>query len=107
MTTTYRKLTNIKELIEELGFAISYPFDDLIFIDSNAFLMQFNDEKADAFFLYFNQDLHKDVMASIRESIASLSVSKKMEITEKGLFQWQQKAHCEDEIELKLISRSA
>ncbi|WP_372755550.1 hypothetical protein [Labilibaculum sp.] len=104
MTTTYRELTKIKELIEELGFFISYPFDDLLFVDSNAFLIQFNDEKANAFFLYFNQTLHTDAMENIRGRIEDLATTKKIHIAEKGLFQLQQKADSEDEIELKFIS---
>lgn len=104
MSTTYRELTKIKELIEELGFLISYPFDDLLFVDSNAFLIQFNDEKADAFFMYFNKDLQEEARNQICEKIHVLAATKRIKITEKGFFQLEQKQTKDDELELKFIS---
>ena len=34
----------VKEAVESAGMAISYAYDDLVFIDHNAFLLQFTDK---------------------------------------------------------------
>lgn len=40
---TLKPLGKLKELIESAGMGISYAYDDLIFLDLNAFLLQFGD----------------------------------------------------------------
>lgn len=103
MSTIYRELTKIKELIEELGFTLSYPFDDLLFIDSNAFLIQYNDEQINSFFLYFNDSLAQKAQDDLTDRITTLAMKKKMQITAKGQFQLTQKVGSEEELELKFI----
>lgn len=103
MSTIYRELTKIKELIEELGFVISYPFDDLLFIDSNAFLIQFDDANLNSFFLHFNDRLSQEVQTELKDKIMSASFDKGLKINTKGQFQLKQKEGSDDEVELKFI----
>jgi len=39
-----KPLGKIKELVEAAGMQISYAYDDLVFLDHNAFLLQFDDD---------------------------------------------------------------
>ncbi|MDM8159757.1 hypothetical protein QUH73_08035 [Labilibaculum sp. K2S] len=103
MTTIYRELTKIKELIEDLGFVISYPFDDLLFIDSNAFLIQFDDANLNSFFLHLNDRLSKEVQTELKDRITSSSSEKGLKINPKGQFQLKQKEGSDNEVELKFI----
>ncbi len=104
MSNIYRELTKIKELIEELGFTISYPYDDLLFIDSNAFLIQFNDSKKDSFFAFFNESMNDAVVDDLDKKMKDLAFVKKLEVESKGRFKLAQKEGCDEELELKFIS---
>ena len=37
-------LGKVKELVESVGMAISYAYDDLVFLEHNAFLLQFGED---------------------------------------------------------------
>ena len=39
-----RPLGIVKEIVEAVGMDISYMYEDLVFIDHNAFLLQFTDD---------------------------------------------------------------
>ena len=41
---TLKPLGKLKEVVEAAGMGISYAYDDLVFLDHNAFLMQFGDD---------------------------------------------------------------
>ena len=45
----------VKEFVEEAGMSISHVYDDLIFIDHNAFLLQFADNDSELV-LHVNRD---------------------------------------------------
>lgn len=39
-----KPLGKLKELVESVGMGISYAYEDLVFLDHNAFLLQFGDD---------------------------------------------------------------
>lgn len=63
-----RKLGIVREIIENAGMGISHAYDDLVFLDHNAFLLQFIDEH-DKLLLHCNREADK---AAIKEAIARL-----------------------------------
>ncbi|MCU4162867.1 hypothetical protein [Carboxylicivirga caseinilyticus] len=92
---TYRSLTEIKDLIEDLGFAISYPYDDLIFIDSNAFLVQFDDSKKFSYFIHFNSELKDGAKENLKQQLLESKKAKNLKIEFKGSYTIKQSS--EDE----------
>lgn len=40
---TLKPLGKVKELVESVGMGISHAYDDLVFLDHNAFLLQFGE----------------------------------------------------------------
>ena len=52
----FRSIVNIKTIIEHSGLSISYLYDDLIFVKHNAYILRFDDEKPNHFFLHFNEE---------------------------------------------------
>jgi hypothetical protein len=52
MAVPYRPITRIQAVVQELELSISYAYDDLVFIDHNAFLVQMKEknEQVDVFF---------------------------------------------------------
>jgi hypothetical protein len=61
-----RKLGVVREIIETAGMNISHAYDDLVFLDHNAFLLQFTDED-DKLLLHSNHEADK---AAIKAAIA-------------------------------------
>lgn len=39
-----KPLGKLKELVESAGMGVSYAYEDLVFLDHNAFLLQFGDD---------------------------------------------------------------
>ncbi|TLX74126.1 hypothetical protein E9993_13590 [Labilibacter sediminis] len=100
---SYRPLTPVKEMIEELGFTISYPFDDLIFIDSNAFLVQFHESKENTIGIYFNHELESSMEPDLRQSIGDIANKKGIQIEMKGKFSLSPKEEVEGELEITFM----
>ncbi len=63
-----RKLGIVREIVETAGMGISHAYDDLVFLDHNAFLLQFTDEN-DKLLLHCNRAADKD---AIKEAVAKL-----------------------------------
>lgn len=82
----YRSLTEVKELIEDLGFAISYPFDDLVFIDSNAFLIQYNDEVENGIWVRFNSEIDEAAKKDLTEQLIASPKAKKFKMKIEGSY---------------------
>lgn len=55
MGTPLKPLGIIKDMLDGIGFEITYAYDDLIFIEHNAFLLQMGKSPEDIW-LYFNTD---------------------------------------------------
>lgn len=102
-TQSFRALTPVKEFIEEMGFAISYAYEDLVFIDNNAFMVRFNDLKASSLFIHFCNDYSAEVKSNLK--IRLLNISKR-----KGLFlEFKQdfeiaESSVEGEVELRFVN---
>jgi sRNA-binding carbon storage regulator CsrA len=50
-----RQLGIVKEIVESAGMGISYTYEDLVFIEHNAFLLQFTD-KGNEMLIHVNQE---------------------------------------------------
>ena len=99
-----KPLGKLKELIETVGMGISYAYDDLVFLDHNAFLLQFGDG-SQTIIVHINSE------ASVKEAsegIARLrkaTVSSDLDIVEGGFYTLSQG---EDEtISIKFFEESA
>ncbi len=101
MGTIYRDLTPIKEVIEDLGFNLSYPYDDLLFIESNAFLIQYDDKSSNTFYVYFNKEMKEDDANFLQQRIIRSAAKNKLIISPKGRFELAPKKGSEEEIEIR------
>jgi hypothetical protein len=86
---SYRSLNKVKELIELMGFAISYPFDDLVFVDTNAFLIQYDDLNDNKFNVHFNTDLDLEAKNELMEQFKKAGEKKALSLEFIGLFNIQ------------------
>ena len=53
-----RPLGIVKEIVESAGMGISYAYDDLVFMEHNAFLLQFA-ENGKSVFIHMNEEADK------------------------------------------------
>lgn len=71
MPVPYRPITRVQKVVESTGLSITYAFEDLVFIDQNAFLVQMK-EKNDQIAIYFNvesdEKLRPEIMAKLVEA---------------------------------------
>lgn len=97
-----RPLGITKDIIEEMGLSITHMYDDLVFIDYNPFLIQFDDNKPSSLKIFFNIDCKKDVAENLEQQLKNAAEKKKFSIINSGHFEMKQKEGTE-EIELKFM----
>ncbi len=80
-----RPLGTIAQLLEELGHEVSYAYDDLVFVNDNDFLLQFENNGA-VVNLFFNQSCLKSEADNIEQSIIPAADKKGLSIVKKGRY---------------------
>ncbi|MBN2530879.1 MAG: hypothetical protein JXR76_31120 [Deltaproteobacteria bacterium] len=89
---TTRHLEKIRAIIKEAtDLDISYAYDDLVFPDHSAFLIQFDDSNPDHYFCYFHEDMNPDDKAKLTENLHLACQMHKCSVTFKGAFNLKQK----------------
>ena len=64
-----KPLGKVKELVESVGMEISYAYEDLVFLQHNAFLLQFSGEDNKTIMVHTNEEA---APSDIRESFSRL-----------------------------------
>jgi hypothetical protein len=80
-----RPLGTVMQLLEELGHEITYAYEDLVFIDHNDFLLQF-EHTGSSLNLYFNRSCPKSEAEKIEQMIIPAGDRKGLSITKKGSY---------------------
>ncbi len=99
-----RPLGEIIQLAEEMSLDVTYVYDDLVFIQHNAFMFQYLDNGIIA--LYFNQECPAQDAQRIETQILRLGAQKKLAIERKGTFALKQKEG-EENLEIKFFDDAA
>ena len=100
MTIVFRPLGIAKEIVEEMGLSISFEYDDLLFIESNAFLIQFNDEKERHFNIFLNKELPTSDRERLYQKVKGVSATREIETIYAGTFEIREKEGAEEELEV-------
>lgn len=70
-----RPLGIIQHLIESLGLDITYTYDDLVFIEYNAFLLEMSAEHGEEISIWFNEEStpanRQEILSRIKEAARS------------------------------------
>lgn len=94
----FRNLEMVRVIIKDAtGLDVSYAYDDLVFPDHTAFIIQFDDSQANNFFCYFHEDFDKAEQVTIFDCLKSISMKKKCTMQSKGAFRLDQKG---EEVEI-------
>lgn len=78
---SYRSIDNIKNVIESTGLSISYLYDDLIFVKHNAYILRFDDDRPNHFFLHFNVESDEKERPKVANYLQVMGKSHSTEIT--------------------------
>ncbi len=85
MEQIIRPLGTLVQLLEELGHEVTYAYDDLVFVNDNDFLLQF-DNSGPSLNLFFNQSCAKKNADNIEQSIIPAGDKKGLSIIKKGQY---------------------
>jgi hypothetical protein len=91
MENTLRPLGTVVQLLEELGHEVTYAYDDLVFVNDNDFLLQF-ENTGPALNLFFNRSCLKKNADDIEQSIIPAADRKGLSIVKKGHYSVTEKA---------------
>ncbi len=83
MEQSLRPLGTVMQLLEELGHEVTYAYEDLVFVNNNDFLLQF-EKSGPALSLFFNQECPKKDADTIEESIIPAADKVGLSIIKKG-----------------------
>ena len=94
----FRNLEATRYIIKEAtGLDISYAYDDLVFPEHTAFIIQFDDTNDKNLFCYFRTDCDSKDKTKIYSELDRCASVDKFTIKEKGTFDLVQK---EEEVEI-------
>jgi hypothetical protein len=85
METSLRPLGTVIQLLEELGHEVTYAYEDLVFVNHNGFLLQFEND-GPVLNLFFNLDFPKNEAESVEQSIIPAADKIGLSINKKGKY---------------------
>lgn len=66
---TLPPLGRVMNWLDGAGFSVSYTYEDLVFVESNAFLVRFDQQKPETIYVHFNIDCSKSKMVDLERSL--------------------------------------
>jgi len=95
----FRNLEKVRSILKDAtGLDVSYAYEDLVFPDHTAFIIQFDDSNATNFFCYFREECEMADRKLIIESLKSICNKNSCTILNKGAFKLGQIG---EEVEIK------
>jgi len=74
-----KQLGVVKNIVESAGMGISYAYDDLVFIDHNAFLLQFTDNNSELM-IHVNSEVDESAIQADIIRLKAEATAKKMSL---------------------------
>jgi hypothetical protein len=97
----FRDLERIRLVVKDAtNLDIAYAYDDLVFPEHAAFLIQFDDQTKSNYFCYFHVDCLPDAAAEILANLTNSCKKHSSSLVSKGSFTLKQKGQ---EIEIKFL----
>jgi len=100
MSIVFRPLGKVRELVQAIGFDVSYAYDDLVFSDHSLFILQFDDKNVQKIKLFFNSDCVASEAYRVEQLLVMEARVAGLDIELKGRFSLNQKEGTE-ELEVK------
>ena len=84
-----RALGTVREILESAGMGISYAYEDLIFPEHNAFILQFSDKEQEVL-IHINEEANEDALASSLALLQEKAMENKMVFSKAGHYRLNQ-----------------
>lgn len=97
----FRDLEKVREIIKEAtGLDLTYAYDDLVFPENVAFIIQFDDDNESNFFCHFHEESNEEDRKQIFNALTTVCNQKECTIEQKELFTLKQKG---EEVEIHFL----
>ena len=90
MSIPYRPLGVITETIESIGLDVTYAYEDLVFIEHNAFLLRMG-QQGEKVHLYFNCESLPESRKDIAKQLTEMALEKGLQILQSGTYTMKQR----------------
>lgn len=82
---TLRPLGKVKNLVESLGMGISHVHEDLVFLEHNAFLLQFGQDGT-SLIIHMNAEANKEDLSGSLEQLENAAPQHELHISQGDLY---------------------
>ncbi|MCY1718944.1 hypothetical protein OU798_01235 [Prolixibacteraceae bacterium Z1-6] len=97
----YRDLEAVRQIVDNAtGLELTYAYDDLVFPDKGAFIIQFDDSNTDNLFCYFQKGCNPKDQKNIFASLSNEASKMKGTIELKGNYTLEQQ---DENIQIKFL----
>lgn len=103
MSVIFRPLGKVREMVQSIGYDISYAYDDLVFADHSLFIIKFDDENPQNLQLFFNEDCDKLEAQKIEVQLLTEAQKAALNLYRMGAFSINQKTDAE-ELEITFLN---
>jgi len=100
-----RPLGIAEEIIQATALNITYTYDDLVFVEHNVFIIQFDDDNPKNLKLFFNVDCEEETAKKLENQLTASAKEKLFSITCSGKFEMAQKEGAE-EVDIKFFPKT-
>lgn len=84
---TFRPLGIAREVVEEIGLEVVYAYDDLVFVEHNAFHLQFDDRQQNNLKVFFNRECEPETATHLELKLTIAAQARKFTIENAGRFE--------------------
>ncbi|MEC9487622.1 MAG: hypothetical protein UMU76_09065 [Prosthecochloris sp.] len=103
MHIPHRALGIVREIAADIAHDVTYAYDDLIFMDHNAYLLQFSDNNNELN-LYFNIEFPAGEAEEMTARLEEAAAKRSMNIIRKGHYELAQKP--DDNLEVRFFDKA-
>lgn len=91
MDMNYRDLEKVRVIIKDAtDLDVTYAYEDMVFPDHTAFIIQFDDNNLNNLFCYFHEDCKGEDQDKLFKSLMSVCKESKVTLDNKGAFKLEQ-----------------
>ncbi len=103
MAVPPKPLSRIQILVEKLGLKITYAYDDLVFVEHNAFLIKMG-ERGEDVSVYVNVDADKKLYPAIIDKFVDDGKKEELIVTYNGKFKLTDAGN--EQIQIEFLEKS-
>ncbi|QIA09380.1 hypothetical protein [Draconibacterium halophilum] len=97
----YRDLEAVRQIVDNAtGLEITYAYEDLVFPDNGAFIIQFDESNTDNLFCYFQEGCNPKDQKNIFASLVNETTKMKATMELKGAYTLEQQ---DENIQIKFL----